>query len=64
MRDQANEITAMQDEFGNASSLMDSKYKMLNDNFKELESLYQQRPSRPEDLDLVKQLQEDILVKE
>ncbi len=46
----------MQDEFGNASTLMDNKYKMLNDNFKELEQLYQQRPSRPEDLDLVKQL--------
>ena len=43
---------------------MDSKYKQLNENFKELELLYQQRPSRPEDLDLIKQLQEDILVKE
>lgn len=64
MRDQADEINAMQDEFGNASALMDSKYKQLNDNFKELELLYQQRPSRPEDLDLIKQLQEDILVKE
>jgi hypothetical protein len=30
----------MQDEFGNASALMDSKYKLLNDNFKELEQLY------------------------
>lgn len=37
MRDQADEINAMQDEFGNASALMDSKYKQLNDNFKELE---------------------------
>lgn len=26
--------------------------------------MYQQRPSRPEDLDLVKQLQDDILAKE
>lgn len=54
----------MQNEFGNASGLMDQKYKMLNENFKELENLYQNRPSRPEDLEIVKQLQDDILAKE
>jgi hypothetical protein len=40
INDQVEEIKAMQQEFSNASALMDSKYKMLNDNFKELESLY------------------------
>lgn len=64
IQDQAEEMNQLQDEFGNASKLMDSKYKLLNENFKELEQLYGSRPSRPEDLELVKQLQEDILVKE
>ena len=64
MTDQAAELNSLQEEFGNASKLMDSKYRMLNENFKELESIYQQRPSRPEDLELVKQLQDDILIKE
>lgn len=43
---------------------MDSKYRMLTESFKELEVLYQNRPSRPEDLELVKQLQDDVMVKE
>ena len=62
--DQQEEISALQGEFGNASSLMDQKYKMLNENFKEIEQLYNGRPSRPEDLELIKQLQDDILNKE
>jgi len=33
---------------------MDQKYKMLNENFKEIEQLYNGRPSRPEDLELIK----------
>jgi len=41
MRDQTNELNALQEEFSNASKHMDSKYRMLNDSFKELESLYQ-----------------------
>ena len=62
--EQSTEINELQGEFANASTLMDKKYKMLNDRFSELQELYAGRPSRPEDLELVKQLQEEILQKE
>jgi len=37
MQDQTTELNALQEEFANASKLMDSKYRMLNEHFKELE---------------------------
>lgn len=43
---------------------MDQKYKQLSDRFNELQEIYEQRPSRPEDLDLIKQLQEEIVQKD
>ena len=44
----------MQGEFSQASEFMDQKYKQLNERFMELQDLYENRPSRPEDLDLIK----------
>jgi hypothetical protein len=44
----------MQSEFSQASDLMDQKYKQLNERFLELQELYEGRPSRPEDLDLIR----------
>jgi hypothetical protein len=44
----------MQQEFAQASELMDQKYKQLCERFNELQELYEGRPSRPEDLDLIK----------
>jgi hypothetical protein len=35
---------------------MDMKYKQLNERFAELQDLYDVRPPRPEDLDLIKKL--------
>lgn len=54
----------MQSEFAQASELMDQKYKQLSERFMELQELYEQRPSRPEDLELIKQLQEEIVQKD
>lgn len=54
----------MQDEFAQASDLMDQKYKQLNEKFLELQELYEGRPSRPEDLEMIKQLQEEIVQKD
>lgn len=54
----------LQEEFANASQLMDQKYKQLNDRFIEVSDLYEGRPSRPEDLELIQQLQDEVLVKE
>jgi len=44
----------MQNEFANASQLMDQKYRQLNERFTELQELYEGRPSRPEDLELIR----------
>ncbi len=44
----------MQSEFGQASELMDQKYKQLSERFAELQELYEGRPSRPEDLELIR----------
>lgn len=54
----------LQEEFSNASQLMDQKYKQLNDRFIEVSDLYEGRPSRPEDLELIQQLQDEVLTKE
>lgn len=43
---------------------MDSKYKQLNDRFIEITDLYDGRPARPEDLELIQSLQEEVLTKE
>ena len=54
----------MQGEFGQASNLMDQKYRDLNEKFIELQSLYEGRPARPEDTELIAKLQEEIVQKE
>ena len=62
--EQMRELMEMQSEFAQASDFMDQKYKQLNERFLELQELYEGRPSRPEDLDLIRQLQEEIVQKE
>lgn len=37
---------------------------MLSDKFLELQELYENRPSRPEDLEMIRQLQEEIVQKD
>ena len=44
--------------------MMDQKYKLLSERFNELQEIYEGRPSRPEDLDLIKLLQEEIVQKD
>jgi hypothetical protein len=58
------ELQEMQSEFAQASELMDQKYKQLAERFAELQELYEGRPSRPEDLELIRQLQEEIVQKD
>ena len=43
---------------------MESKYNQLNERYGEITELYDGRPARPEDLELIQSLQEDVLVKE
>ena len=62
--EQMKEIGALQGEFGKASNLMDQKYRDLNQKFVELQGIYEGRPSRPEDTELIKTLQDEVLAKE
>ena len=62
--EQTAEIQELQGDFSNAQQLMEQKYRMLNERFSEITELYDQRPARPEDLELIQTLQEEILAKE
>lgn len=64
IKEQVDEMREMQNEFQEASELMDKKHHQLQTAFEELQELYDNRPSRPEDLELVKQLQEEIVTKD
>ena len=59
-----SETEALQVEFGKTQQLMEEKYRQLEARFGELQELYDGRPSRPEDMELIRQLQEDILQKD
>lgn len=62
--EQTKDIEDMNSEFAHASQLMQDKYNMLSDRMGELQDLYEQRPSRPEDLEMVKDLNEAIVQKD
>ena len=51
-------------EFSGATSLMQEKYGALEKKFAHLQELYQERPSRPEDLEMIKDLDEQIVQKD
>ena len=62
--EQMKELEEMQNEFQNATNLMQEKHSMLNGKFQELQDLYENRPSRPEDLSMIKDLDEQIVQKD
>ena len=64
IEEQTREIEEMQNEFQNAGSLMSEKYAHLNERFIELQELYEQRPSRPEDIEMIRDLDEQIVQKD
>lgn len=64
IEEQAREIEDVQAEFSNAGSLLNDKYTHLNERFIELQELYEQRPSRPEDLEMLHDLEEQIVQKD
>lgn len=64
IEEQTREIEEMQNEFNNAGGLMNEKHNQLNERFLELQELYEGRPSRPEDLEMIKDLNEQIAQKD
>lgn len=56
VQEQTQEINELQNEFSNATTLMENKYNQLNERFIEITDLYDGRPARPEDLELIQSL--------
>lgn len=54
----------MKDQFDRVKQLQDMQVQMLQDRTKELQELYDNRPSRPEDVKKIESLEEDIRLKE
>jgi hypothetical protein len=59
-----NETELIQGEFARVQELMEEKYKQLEARFSELQDLYDNRPSRPEDLEMLRQMQEQLIQKD
>ena len=64
IRDQIQETEEMKTQFSSVHGLLDQKYKQLEEKFDELQDLFDTRPSRNEDLELIKQLQEQCSEKD
>ena len=64
IEEQGREIEELQVEFNNAGALLQEKYGKLEAKFAELQELYEARPSRPEDLEMIKDQTEQITRKD
>jgi len=62
--DQIQETEDLKVQFTGAQNLLDQKYTHLEEKYEELQELYDKRPSKAEDIDLIKQLQEQYKEKE
>lgn len=58
------EIDELQRQFSGVQDLVDQKYRNLEDSYRELQSLFDSRPSRNEDLEIISQLQKNCNEKE
>ncbi len=54
----------MKTQFASIRGLLDQKYQQLEEKFVELQGLFDTRPSRNEDLELIRQLQEQCSEKD
>lgn len=64
LKEHLEETAKLQEEFNVTTELMEERYNDLLLRFEELSELHEQRPSRDEDLKLIKHLQEQVGVKE
>ena len=64
LKEHLEETAKLQEEFNTTTELMEERYNDLLLRFEELSELHEQRPSRDEDLKLIKHLQEQVGVKE
>mmetsp|Transcript_26235 Transcript_26235/g.40028 ORF Transcript_26235/g.40028 Transcript_26235/m.40028 type:complete len:123 (+) Transcript_26235:1548-1916(+) len=64
IEEQSREMEEMQGDFHKATSLLNEKYQALNKRYDQLQELYENRPSRPEDMDMIKDQDEQIVQKD
>ena len=64
VEEQSRDIEEMQAEFMQGSQLMEQKYSALSAQFSQLQDLFERRPSRPEDLDMIKDQGDQIVQKD
>lgn len=64
IEEQSREIEDMQGEFNNAGALLQEKYQQLDGKFHDIQELYEARPSRPEDLEMIQDQNEQITQKD
>ena len=64
LEEQGREMEGMQEDFAEATKLMTDEKNSIEAKFATLQDLYEKRPSRPEDLDMIKDLDEQIAQKD
>ena len=64
LEEQGREMEGMQEDFAEATKLMTDEKNSIEAKFAMLQDLYEKRPSRPEDLDMIKDLDEQITQKD
>lgn len=64
LKEHLEETAKLQEEFNATTELMEERYNDLLQRFEELSELHENRPSRDEDLTLIKHLQEQVGIKE
>jgi len=64
IKDQIQETEEIKTQFSNVHALLEQKYKQLEEKFDELQELYDTRPSRGEDLEMIRTLQEQVSEKD
>lgn len=64
IREHIAETDSIQQEFMKTQELMEEKYKQLEVRYEELQMIYDGRPSRPEDMQLIQQIQQELQKKD
>ena len=60
IKEHVEDMETLQLEFSNAQQLLDEKYNQLEERYNEISELYDNRPSRPEDLEIMRRLEYEI----
>jgi chromosome segregation ATPase len=60
IKEHVEDMESIQADFQRTQELMDDKYAQLEERYNEIQSLYDSRPSRPEDMEAIRALQREL----